>query len=111
MNIEVEAAMDRGRIPIKLDGDLFRSVFGVVTWHALWLVKYHCDSMQDSVKPCTRTFTKSMGLPCAHVCYAKQQLGRLVTKDFHEHWFWDRRNVHRLFREPRRVSTNTQLRN
>jgi hypothetical protein len=103
--------MDRGRTPIELDRDLYRSVFGVVTWHALRLVKNHCDSIGNSLKPCTGTFTQSMGLPCAHVCFAKKQLGGLVTDDFDEHWFWDWRDVHQPFREPRQVRTNTRLQN
>jgi hypothetical protein len=34
-----------------------------------------------------------------------------VTDDFDEHWFWNRRDVHRPFREPQQVRTNTRLQN
>ena len=85
MNIEVEAAMDCGRTPIELDEDLYQSVFSVVTWYALWLVKNHYNSMSHPLKPCTGMFSQLMGLPCAHVCLAKKQFGRLVANDFDEH--------------------------
>jgi len=111
MNIEVEAASSRGRTPLMLDAVLFRSVFGVVTWHALRLVASHFENMKRPLKPCTGTFTQSMGLPCAHVCNAKKQLGGVVSDDFDEHWFWDRSNVHRPFREPQQACTNAQLQN
>jgi hypothetical protein len=111
MNIEVSAATSRGSTPLSIDQKLFRPVFGVVTWHALQLVSRHVESMSHPLKPCTGTFTRSMGLPCAHVCNAKKDLGGVVSDDFDEHWFWNRRNVHRPFREPRQARTNTRLQN
>jgi hypothetical protein len=111
MNIEVTAAADRGSTPLALDQKLFRSVFGVVTWYALRLVADHCQSVTHPLKPCTGTFTQAMGLPCAHVCNAKKHLGGLVSDDFDEHWFWNRNNVHRPFRDPQQVRINSRLQN
>jgi hypothetical protein len=111
MNIEVLAAKSRGSTPLAIDTKLFHSVFGVVTWHALRLVSRHVESMNHPLKPCTGTFTQSMGLPCAHICNAKKDLGGVVSNDFDEHWFWNRRNVHQPFREPRQDRTNTRLQN
>jgi hypothetical protein len=111
MNIEVTAAADRGSTPLTLDQKLFRSVFGVVMWYALRLVANHCQSVTHPLKPCTGTFTQAMGLPCAHVCNAKKHLGGLVSDDFDEHWFWNRNNIHRPFRDPQQVHINSRLQN
>jgi hypothetical protein len=64
---------------------LFHSVFGVIIWYALRLVASHFKSMKRPLKPCTETFTQSMGLPYAYVCNTKKQLGGVVTNDFNEH--------------------------
>jgi hypothetical protein len=111
MNIEVTAAAERGSTPLALDRKLFQSVFGVVTWHALYKVVDHCQTTQYPLKPCTGSFTQATGLPCAHVCDTKRSLGGLVIEDFDEHWFWDRSNIHRPLREPQQIRITTQQQN
>ena len=108
MNIKVTAAAEHGSTPLTLDRRLFDSVFGVVTWHALHKVVEHCQKTELPLKPCTGSFTRAMGLPCAHVCDTKKDLGGLVIDDFDEHWFWDRHNVHRPICEPKQVHSKPQ---
>ena len=108
MNIQVTAAAERGSTPLSLDRKLFNSVFGVVTWHALHKVVEHCQKTPLPLKPCTGSFTRAMGLPCAHVCDTKRNLGGLVIDDFDEHWFWDRSSVRRPIREPKQVRSKSQ---
>lgn len=107
MNIQVTAAAERGSTPLSLDRKLFNSVFGVVTWHALHKVVEHCQKTPLPLKPCTGSFTRAMGLPCAHVCDTKRDLGGLVIDDFDEHWFWDRNSVRRPIREPKQVRSKS----
>jgi hypothetical protein len=109
MDITTLAACQQRATPLSLDRKMFQPLLGVVTWHALRLVVKHCDSMKLPLKPCTGTFTRSMGLPCAHICDEKKDLGGLSIEDFDPHWFWDRTNVHIPLREPqqaRRIPNN-----
>jgi hypothetical protein len=100
MNIKVTATANRSSTPLMLNQWLFHSVFGVVIWYALRQVVEHYYTVIKPLKPYTRTFTQAMGLPCAHVCDAKKNLGGLVADDFDEHWFWDWYNVHQPFHKP-----------
>jgi hypothetical protein len=110
-NIQTTADAERGRTPLELDGLLFEPVCGTVTWHALRLVVDNCRKAKLPLQPCTGTFTKAMGLPCAHVCDEKKDLGGLCAKDFDAHWFWDRTNIHKPHLEPRRVRVDKRLHN
>lgn len=85
MNIKVTTAANRGSTPLMLNRRLFHLVFGVVTWYTLRQVVEHYYTVIKPLKPCTRTFTQAMSLPCAHVCDAKKNLGGLVADDFDEH--------------------------
>src|SRR6266487_1488801 len=65
--IAVEDSSERDRIPLELNRELFRSVFGVVTWYACRKVQSHYSTTTKPYKQCTGTFTRVTGLPCAHV--------------------------------------------
>ncbi len=102
-NIKGLVARERQATPLDLDKKLFQPVFGVVTWYALRQVVYHCERVSLPLRPCTGSFTRSMGLPCAHICDERKALGGLRIEDFDDHWFWDRKNVRIPYREPRQV--------
>jgi hypothetical protein len=109
MQIKTTADVKRSSTPLTIDHKLFPSVFGVVTWYALRKVVDNNMSKERPWKPCTGAFTRSMGLPCHHVCDAKRELGGVAIEDFDEHWFWDRKNVRWLHREPRQVPRSLNL--
>jgi hypothetical protein len=106
MDVETLAACKHRTSPLDIDRTVFRPVFGVVTWYAIRRVIAHCESMKHPLKPCTGTFTRSMGLPCAHVVDERKALGGLRLQDFNGHWFWDRNDPRVPLREPRRVRTS-----
>jgi len=85
--------MQRDRIPIDMDKKLYHGCFGVVTWYALRLVQLHLKSVSLPLRPCMSSFTRAMGLPCAHICDIKKSTGGLIPSDFHEHWFWERESI------------------
>jgi hypothetical protein len=86
-------AIQRDRTPIDIDKKLYQGCFGVVTWHALRLVQQHLESVSLPLRPCTGSFTRAIGLPCAHICDIKRATGGLIPLDFHEHWYWERTSV------------------
>ena len=90
---------DRNAIPIEIDRTLFSSVFGVVTWYAMRRVLDHLNTVQYPLKECTGVFTRSMGLPCAHICDYKKVTGLELT-DFDQHWYWERDNTREPLQNP-----------
>jgi hypothetical protein len=85
--IRTEANSERDRTPLYVDRKAFRGVFGVVTWHACRKVQDHYDTTKRPYKECTGTFTKVMGLPCAHLYDRRRDTGGFIPEDFHRHWF------------------------
>jgi hypothetical protein len=86
---------------------MYQGVFGVVTWHALYLVQKHSLSVELPLKPCTGSFTKAMGLPCAHV-YDERRASTLLATDFYPHWYWDREKPKLPILEPVRLARWTK---
>ena len=111
--IRVETNRKRDTIPLALDKKVFRPCIGVISWTALEKVQLHWDKTGKPTKPCTGVFTRTMGLPCAHI-FEKRMSGDLSTgilpQDFHPFWFWDRSDPRAPILEPltiRRRKTNT----
>jgi hypothetical protein len=73
--------------PVDIDKKLYQGCFGVITWYALRLVQRHLESVSLPLQPCTGSFTRSIGLPCAHVCDVKRATSGLAPSDFYKHWF------------------------
>ncbi len=92
--------MQHDRIPVDIDEKLYQGCFGVITWHALRLVQRHLESISLPLQPCTGSFTRSMGLPCAHICDIKRATGGLIPSDFHKHWYWERESTLRPLLDP-----------
>ena len=103
MNIETLKACQHRAIPLDVDKVVYRGVLGLVTWYAIRRVMNHCASMKLPLKPCTGVFTRSMGLPCAHIVDERKASGGLRPQDFDAHWFWDRNDPRVPLREPRQV--------
>jgi hypothetical protein len=87
--VSTRTDMLQDRAPLGIDKKLYQGCFGVVTWHALRLVQQHLERVSLPLKPCTGSFTRSIGLPCAHICDVKKDTSGLTLSDFHEHWYWD----------------------
>ena len=98
--VSSRTTIQQDRAPLNIDKKLYQGCFGVVTWHALWLVQRHLELISLPLQPCTGSFTRSMGLPCAHICNIRRATGGLVPSDFHEHWYWDRNSTLRPLLDP-----------
>jgi MULE transposase domain len=96
-------SIQRDRTPVDIDKKLYQGCFGVVTWHALRLVQRHLESVSLPLQPCTGSFTRAIGLPCAHICDIKKATGGLIPSDFHEHWFWERESTLQPLLDPLRA--------
>jgi hypothetical protein len=91
--ISARTAIQKDRAPLDIDKKLYQGCFGVITWHALRLVQQHLQLVSLPLQPCIGSFTRSMGLLCAHICDIRKATGGLTPSDFHEHWYWDRQNT------------------
>jgi hypothetical protein len=89
-NIKANAAKDRIRTPLHLDQALYYLCFHYIMTTALRLVYSNYTNTAKPLKPCTRVFTITTSLPCAHrvddIRYAGDSLR---PSDFHGHWHWD----------------------
>lgn len=56
-------------------------------------MQHHLDLVSLPLQPCKGNFTRSIGLPCAHIWDVKKENGGLTPSDFHEHWYWDRKST------------------
>ncbi|CAG8766511.1 15174_t:CDS:2, partial [Cetraspora pellucida] len=46
-----------------------------------------CVTIEDPLLPCTKSFSSTMGLPCAHKIQLLENNQGLILLDFHEHWW------------------------
>ena len=87
-------ARDQVRIGLELDTKTFRACFSTITTPALREVRRHNISIKRPLEPCTGVFTKTLGLPCAHIIDERRALRLgLTPEDFHPHWFWIRNSL------------------
>jgi len=84
---KVRMPQDLRRVPI------FRDLYGFVTPYALRKILEHYKRLcgqPTAIEACTGTFTKTMGLPCAHKIQERlyDAAGGRVLKleDIHRHW-------------------------
>lgn len=86
-------------------------VFGVVTWAALDKVQAHYHSCRLPLQPCTGAFSRTMGLPCAHI-YEQRKApggGGFKVSDFDPHWYWERNIIQPPIQEPNSIIYNSHL--
>ncbi|KAF5190520.1 Transposase [Thalictrum thalictroides] len=98
--VSTRTSIQQDRAPLDIDKKLYQGCFGIVTWHALRLVQRHLKAVSLPLQPCTGSFTRTMGLPCAHICDIKKDTGGLTPSDFHEHWYWERKSTLRPLLDP-----------
>jgi len=77
--------------PLRIRLPIFRDLRTKVTPFALMQIYNQWNLFNNQatteLKPCTRTFTKTMGLPCAHIIAERSANGgTLRIKDIHPHW-------------------------
>lgn len=88
------ASQVQASTPIDVDRRIFSACFGIVTPGAFRAIQDHLDMVEKPYKPCTSSFTRTTGLPCAHTINDRRELGLgLVRTDFHAHWYWDRHSI------------------
>jgi hypothetical protein len=94
------------RIPIELSGSLYSAIRGWISHEALRKVEEQRKRlMKEDLPSCTGTFSRSHGLPCAHILKALQEQGQtLRLEHFHPHWHLSRHGVHQVLLEPRHRS-------
>ena len=90
----IDVGDNKMRLPRYLKRPIVRDLFTKVSIHALklmepqWLLLLHRDT-NGPLSPCTRTFSSTLGLPCAHIM--EQRLahngGVLKLEDIHSHWY------------------------
>ena len=73
---------------------MYNQVYGIVTIPAIRLVEYQRRQMMSlppPLRPCTSTWTVTMGLPCIHrYNQAYKSETSLTADDFHPQWHWNR---------------------
>lgn len=88
------------RLPIELRHRWLRNVIAYVTPFALRKILHHWEHIvkqqednEISSKPCTKTFTTTMGLPCGHdviELLKSDPPGAIKVEDIHPHWRYDK---------------------
>ena len=113
--LQANQAKQQIRTPIELSGSLYGNIRGWVSHEALRKVEEQRKRLlQDELPSCTRVFTTSLGLPCAHTLKTLlQQDQPLQLHHFHAHWHLQREEAPQLLLEPRqrvdRITINSTL--
>lgn len=95
-------AKQQTRIPIELSGSLYSAIRGWISHEALRKVEEQQKRLLGDLPNCTSAFTRSQGLPYAHVLKALQEQGQaLRLENFHIQWHLNRSSTHQLLLEPR----------
>ncbi|KAJ3455099.1 hypothetical protein MRS44_013699 [Fusarium solani] len=106
-------AKQQSRVPIELSGVLYNAVHGWVSHEALRKVEEQRKLLlKEDLPACTGAFSRSHGLPCAHMLKALQEQDQpLCLEHFHRHWHLSRPGSPQLLLEPRqyidRVADNS----
>jgi hypothetical protein len=89
---EFEAAVDSNkiRIPHTARDPFYTPLVGQISSYALgklWDERYRLNST-DPLSPCTGSFRRTMGMPCAHDMQDRLvERGTLQLDDIHHHWY------------------------
>ncbi|KAJ3454861.1 hypothetical protein MRS44_013461 [Fusarium solani] len=100
---ELEANQARQHIstPLRLSGVLYGNIRGWISHEALQKVEAQRERLLQEHPACTRVFTKTLGLPCAHTLQPLlEQKQPLQLHHFHRHWHLQRSGTPRLIIEP-----------
>ena len=83
----------RIRLSIHVKKPIFRDLYGKVSLFALkQMLPHYLKVVNHMMKPCTKFFTTTMGLPCAHIMeeHMADGAGVLRLEDIHSHWRIDK---------------------
>ncbi|KAL2885279.1 mutator-like element transposase [Ceratocystis lukuohia] len=87
-------ASQKMRVPLDIPVALFEAVHGWVSHQALRKVQEQQQLLGKPLKACTRSFTSSLGLPCAHTLQLLQETNQnLSLQYFHPHWHLKRNQL------------------
>jgi hypothetical protein len=87
-------AMDLTHIPHTARDPLYSQLIGRVSNFALGKIweQRHRLVVSELLPPCTRTFSSSMGLPCAHQIQQRLRENQVLQlEDVHQHWYYNLR--------------------
>ena len=94
-----QVAKQRSRIPHTINTPIFAILIGEISTYALHKLADELarSRKSDFNRTCTGTFTRIMGLPCAHTLSQRAQSNKpLQLHDIHRHWFFSPRTVEHL---------------
>lgn len=101
-DILAEESKTASHLPLRLPVSL-ASLSSIVCWTASDLSINHYNKLKNLGqlnKPCTGSFRRTMGCPCAHEVNAMMQDGgAFYPTDFHSFWYWSEPSVQQLARE------------
>ncbi|CAG8659342.1 8612_t:CDS:1, partial [Cetraspora pellucida] len=91
--LDAMIASERIRIPVFATNDvLYTNVKGKISTFALKKIneqyqKVKHATAQEPLPPCTGSFTRTMGLPCAHIIQHFGNNQSLMLDNIHKHWW------------------------
>lgn len=103
--LQIIQAKQQSRTLLELSQPLYHAVHGWVSYDALYKVDAQRKRLLKGDLPaCTGAFTRSQGLPCAHMLLHIQEQGSqaLQLQHFHTQWHLRRTDTHQLLLEPHR---------
>lgn len=99
--LEANQAQQHINTPRILSGVLYSNIRGWISHQALRMVEAQRQRLLEEYPPCTGLFTRTLGLPCAHILQPLLvQNQPLQLHHFHSHWHLQRSGTPRLILEP-----------
>jgi MULE transposase domain len=89
-------AIDLTRIPHTARDPLYGQLIGRISNFALGKIweQRHRLVVSEVLPPCTKSFSSSMGLPCAHQIEQRLRENQVLQlEDIHQHWYYNPRIV------------------
>jgi hypothetical protein len=91
--IQGYVAMLHSKVLLDVEKGLYNKLYSIVTIPAIKLVDYQQQEIMllpPLLRPCTSTWTITMGLPCIHRYNQAYKLKTSLTADeFHLQWHWN----------------------
>jgi hypothetical protein len=99
--LEAYQARQQTSVPVALSKALYGNIRGWISREALWKVEDQRKRLLKELPLCTRVFSISLGLPCAHTLQRLLALEQpLQLHHFHAHWHLQRLGSPQLIIEP-----------
>ncbi|CAG8613947.1 3445_t:CDS:2, partial [Cetraspora pellucida] len=97
--IDAMVASERIHVPLfALNNPLYSNIRGKVSTFTLKKINEQCQKTnraitEEPLPPCTGSFSKTMGLPCAHTISLLENDQALTLDSIHEHWWISERSL------------------